>query len=134
VETVIVLALMGVLALVAVPRVRDWQDRLAVDRATAEVMAFYSRARIAGVMRAAAVEVVFRGDTLVARLRWGRDSLTLGMPGPTRRRVTLAASRSRIRLQANGVGWGAANTKLVLRRGAAAESLTTSRLGRLKRW
>jgi hypothetical protein len=39
-----------------------------------------------------------------------------------------------IRVGPNGIGWGAANTQLILRRGAAAESLTTSRLGRLKWW
>ncbi len=55
-------------------------------------------------------------------------------PGPARHGVTLTASRSVIRIYSNGMGLGAANTKLVVRRGAAAESLTTSRLGRLKRW
>jgi hypothetical protein len=48
--------------------------------------------------------------------------------------VSFRASRPVIRLYPNGFGLGAANTKIVLERGAAAESLTTSRLGRLKRW
>jgi hypothetical protein len=46
----------------------------------------------------------------------------------------MRVSRPVIRLSPVGLGLGGSNTKVVLYRGAAAESLTTSRLGRLKRW
>jgi hypothetical protein len=62
------------------------------------------------------------------------DSTFLVRPGPARHGVVLLASRAVIRLDPTGLGFGAANSTLVLRRGAVAESLTTSRLGRLKRW
>ena len=48
--------------------------------------------------------------------------------------VALEASRAEIRLYPNGLGLGAANTKLVFRRGEAADSITISRLGRIRRW
>jgi hypothetical protein len=48
--------------------------------------------------------------------------------------VGLDASRAVIRIDPTGLGYGAANSTIVLQRGAVAESLTTSRLGRLKRW
>ncbi len=79
------------------------------------------------------VRVEFATDTLRARTE-ANDSTVLALPGPARYGVVLEASRRVIDLAPNGLGWGAANTKIVLRRGAAAESLTTSRVGRLKRW
>jgi hypothetical protein len=97
-------------------------------------MSFYHHARYAGMMRAARVRMQFAPDTLQAYYESLRDSLFLSVPGPAARGVAMRASRSVIRIQANGIGWGAANTKIVLRRGSAAESLTTSRLGRLKWW
>jgi len=33
-----------------------------------------------------------------------------------------------------GIGWGASNTTVVLRRGTRVEKITLSRIGRVKRW
>ena len=128
------IAIVGTLLVVAMPHVDRWQDRLATHRAATELMSFYHHARYAGMMRAARVRMQFAPDTLQAYYESLRDSLFLSVPGPAARGVAMRASRSVIRIQANGIGWGAANTKIVLQRGSAAESLTTSRLGRLKWW
>ncbi len=134
IELIVVLAILGVIVGLAVPRVAGWADRLAVLRAADEVMAFYHRARFAAVFRSTRVRIAFAGDSISATAEGDSDSLLFWMRGPNRSGVALRASRSVIRLYPNGLGLGAANTKLVLRRGAAAESLTVSRLGRLKRW
>ena len=47
--------------------------------------------------------------------------------------VTLATTRDSISFDVRGLGFGAANLTLVARRGAAADTLVVSRLGRL-RW
>lgn len=134
VEIVVVLALIGVLAGISAPRVGAYADWLAVRRAEDEAAAFYGRTRISAVYRARRVRVVFGDDSLIAVVEGTTDSVIWAVPGPARHGVALYASRREIRLHPNGIGLGAANTKLVFRRRAAADSLTISRLGRLRRW
>ena len=85
-------------------------------------------------MRAERVRLRFTGDSLTATFEGVRDSTFIARAGPARHGVTLTATRPEIRFYPNGMGFGAANTKIILRRGDAVDSLTTSRLGRLKRW
>jgi hypothetical protein len=88
--------------------------------------AFYELARLEAIYRAARVRLEFGAESL-------RAILVLARTGPSRHGVGLSASRYVIRIHPNGLGFGGANTTLVLRRGSVRESLTTSRLGRL-RW
>jgi prepilin-type N-terminal cleavage/methylation domain-containing protein len=134
IEMAIVLVVVGVMTALAAPRIAGYVDQLAVKRAEAETAAFYNRVRIAAVYRAARVRIGFSGDSLVAVAEGASDSIVGNIRGPTRFGVTLTASRPEIRLYPNGLGLGAANTKLVFRRGGAADSLTISRLGRIRRW
>lgn len=133
-EVLSALALAAVLALLAAPRLGGVLDRLATHRAASDVAAFYTRGRFAAIFRSQRVRLEFAAGSLRAVQEGSADSTLFVVPGPARHGVSLTVSRRAIRVGPNGIGWGAANTKLVLRRGAAAESLTTSRLGRLKRW
>lgn len=129
-----VLAIIGVLSALALPRTAGWLDRIAVSRAGGEIAAFYQTARFGAIFRSQRVRLELGPDSLRAVFEGPADSVFLRWPGPARHRVGLTVTRATIRIQSNGLGLGAANTKVVLRRGMAAESLTTSRLGRLKRW
>ena len=133
IELIVVMTLIGLVAL-GLPRFLRWADRFAVIRATQDIENFYSRARFSAVYHNRRVRIVFHQDSLTATAEGDQDSILLRQIGPGGRSVRLKASREVIRLYPNGLGLGGANTKLVLRRGAAAESLTISRLGRLKRW
>ncbi len=133
-EVVAVLAIVGIVMAIAAPSVATWKDKLAVERATGEVVSFYWQARTSALFRGTRVRLEFGVDSLQASFEGVTDSVFLTRPGPSRHGVSLRVSRPVIRVYPNGFGLGAANTKLVLWRGAAAESLTTSRLGRLKRW
>jgi prepilin-type N-terminal cleavage/methylation domain-containing protein len=133
-ELAVVLAIAGVLSVLAFPRAAEWLDRIAVSRAAGEVAAFYQTARFAAIFRAQRVRLEVSGDSLRATFEGAADSLFLRWPGPRRHGVRLTATRAVIRVSPNGLGWGVANTTIVLAKGAAAESLTTSRLGRLRRW
>ncbi len=134
IEMLAVLALLTILAALSLPRLAGWTDRRAVRQAAGEVASFYGRARMAAVFSGRHVRVEFAADSLRAVSREADDSTFLSLPGPARHGVALDATRAAIDVAPNGLGWGAANTKIVLSRGAASESLTTSRLGRLKRW
>lgn len=133
-EVLIAITLMAIVTAAALPRWSRVQDRLAVARASSRAASFYHVARYAAIMRAQRVRLEFGATELRAVYEGVRDSVFLRWPGPAQDGVALAVSRPVIRIAANGLGHGAANTRLILRRGAAADTLTTSRLGRLKRW
>ncbi len=134
VELTIVLGIIGALAALSLPKLGGTLDRIAVSRATREAMTFYQRARMAAIFQSQRVRLEFAEDSLRASFEGPKDSTFMVWPGPGRHKVKLSTSRAVIRIHPTGIGWGAANTKLVFRRGAAAESITTSRVGRLKRW
>ena len=134
VELVIVILILGVLTSLAAPKVSVWSDRLAVLRAVEQVAGFHRRARLRAVLNSTRVKVAFSAESLTAIALGPPDSTILSELGPARLGVSLTASRNSIRLYPNGLGLGAANTKIVLEKGEVAGSLTVSRLGRLKRW
>jgi Tfp pilus assembly protein FimT len=134
IELMVILGIAGIVLVLALPRWSVVRDATAVRQATLEVSTFYNVARHSAVLRARRVRVEFGTDTLRAVYEAAADSTFLVQAGPARHGVSLSASRAAIRVDPTGMGYGAANTTLVLRRGAAVESLTTSRLGRLKRW
>lgn len=133
-ELLIAIAAMAALTAITVPRFAAVRDRLATERAARDLVTFYRQARYAAIVRGSVVRMEFAPDTLRAMFEGVTDSVFLLRAGPARHGVTLTASRSLIRVYPNGFGYGAANTKLVVRRGMAAESVTTSRLGRVKKW
>lgn len=133
VEMLIVLAVMGLLASWAVPKLSAWSDWIAVETASREVAAFYSAARFAAAQRGTRIRVQFAPDSLRATFEGRRDSLFRVRAGPLSRGVSLHASQAVVRIGSSGYGWGAGNTTLVLRRGKALDSIIISRLGRV-RW
>jgi prepilin-type N-terminal cleavage/methylation domain-containing protein len=133
-ELIIALAIVGAMSALAVPRIAPWWDRMAVDRAAIELVSFYHAARFGAIQRGARVRVTFRQDSLLATFESVQDSTFIRRAGPARHGVKLRVTRGEVRFYANGTAAGAGNTKLVLSRGAAVDSITTSRLGRLKRW
>jgi len=133
VEVALVLALSAILGMMLVPSFARWADRLAVWSAANDVEAFYHAARLGAITQGGTVRLELTPDRLRAVLESEADSVLLAWPGPSERGVSLVTSRPLIRLSSNGLGLGAANTKWLLLRGTAGESLTVSRLGRLKR-
>jgi prepilin-type N-terminal cleavage/methylation domain-containing protein len=134
VELVVALGVAGVLLAFAMPPFLRVRDGLAVRQAALEVSTFYQAARHSAIRRATRVRIEFGGDSLRGVYEGITDSVFRAQPGPARHAVAFSASRTVVRIDANGLGFGAANTTIVLRRGAVTESLTTSRMGRLKRW
>jgi prepilin-type N-terminal cleavage/methylation domain-containing protein len=134
IELVATMTVAGILLALAVPRWAQFEDGVAVRQAALEVATFYQAARHAAIRRATRVRIELQRDSLRAVFEGATDSTFLVWAGPSRHGVGLDATRAVIRLNPTGLGYGAANSTIVLQRGAVAESLTTSRLGRLKRW
>jgi prepilin-type N-terminal cleavage/methylation domain-containing protein len=132
-EIAIVVVIVGILAALGAPRFGKVLDQLAVARSMQETMAFYRSARFAAIVSGKFVRIEFSADSLVGVFEGQPDTVFMRVAGPAVHAVSLTVSRATIRISATGLGYGAANTKLVFRRRTAADSLATSRLGRVRR-
>lgn len=133
IELVTVCVIVGILMAVGTPTVVTVLDRMAVARAMNETTSFYRTARLAAVLHGRPVRMEFSPNRLRAVFEGSQDSTFLVLSGPATHGVNSRVTRAVVRVQPTGLGFGGANTKVVLWRGAAADSLATSRLGRIRR-
>src|SRR3972149_10636316 len=110
----------GALSAMAFPRAARWLAGIAVSRAAGEIASFYQTARFKAIFRSQRVRLEFGQDTLRAVFEGPSDSVFLRWAGPARHGVSLVPTRPVIRAQPNGLGLGAAHTKVVLKEGVAA--------------
>jgi prepilin-type N-terminal cleavage/methylation domain-containing protein len=135
VEVVIVLLIVAVVAAVGLPSLRPYVDRIATDQAAREITTAIAVGRHGAVMQATRARVTIAADTLrVDRLKAEEWEPFWRRPGPADHRVLLEVSNPVVVFGPTGLGWAASNTKVVLRRGSQVETITVSRLGRVKRW
>jgi type II secretory pathway pseudopilin PulG len=132
IELMLALVLVGILTTIAAPRLIAAIDRLSVRSASQDVVLALAAARATATRRgdyvsfladprAGSVRVSCGAETLFARdLLHGHG-------------VQLEASRESVTFAPTGLGWGAANTTLVVSRGGYADTVVTSRLGRVRR-
>ncbi len=131
VELALTLVLLGILTAFAVPRGAALVDSFGVRGASQDVVLALAAARAAATQRGdyttfvadprgGRVAVVSAGDTI-----FGRDVARM-------RGVRLQATRESVTFAPTGLGWGAANTTIVVSRGARADTIVTSRLGRIR--
>ena len=130
-ELVVVMAIVGILAAVAVLRAGAYLDAIAVRSAAAEITAACAAARSAALSRSAHAAIRF--DTAGARVvvHAGRDTI-VSRDLAALYRVALTATRDSIAFNPIGLGYGAANARIVVRRGASADTVWVSRLGRVR--
>jgi Tfp pilus assembly protein FimT len=134
-ELTSVILILGVMASVAVPPARRFVDRASVAAAADRYSAAHELTRHTAIARGrlARYEVDRGALRLTLSLRNPRgtwDTLRLFHLGE----VQLTVSQPTVTFNPLGIGSGASNTTVVLSRGAAAETLTVSRTGRLRRW
>jgi prepilin-type N-terminal cleavage/methylation domain-containing protein len=131
VELMLVVTIIGLVTLIAIRQTQLYLDRVAARNAVAEAASVVERARDEAAAHRTVVSL--RIDTMSA-------TLLLRAPGaaPTRyplgqaHGVVLSTTRDSIAFDVRGLGYGAANLTLVARRGAAADTLVVSRLGRTR--
>lgn len=135
IELAVSLTVAALVLALGLPRLSGFLDWVAADRAAREVTTALAVARAAAVMWGTRARVTIAGDSLRID-RWeGSDWRPYQRwPGPLTQGVTLEVSNPEVVFGPTGMGWGASNTRVTLRRGSHAETITTSRLGRVKRW
>jgi prepilin-type N-terminal cleavage/methylation domain-containing protein len=134
VELLVVLMILTVAVSLGVPRVGSALDRIATDGAARDITTALATTRAAAVLQGTRARLRIAADSL----RIDREG-ALGWepyarwPGPSASGVSLQVSNPEIVFGPLGLGWGLANTRVELRRGSQIETITTSRLGRVKR-
>ena len=131
-ELLLVVTIIGVLTGVAIPRTRYALDRIAVSNSASDATALLELARHLAMTRGERLSVDIDSAPARLTLRAGVDTI--------RRRdekaihgVRFAPSRSPVVFSQLGIGLGVSNLTLVVTRGSAAETVTVSRLGRVRR-
>jgi len=133
-ELTTVTLIIGVLASMVAPPVHRYLDRAAVAGAAERFAAVHAVARQTAILkgRLARYEVDRGANSLTLALRTPQgmwDTLRAFSLGEVR----LTVSQPTVTFSPLGVGYGASNTTVIFSRGAAAETLTVSRTGRLRR-
>jgi len=135
VELAIVLLIVALLAAVGVPRLGPFLDRIATDHAAREITTALAMARHGAVLQGMRARLTIAADSLrIDRLEPGGWMPWRRRPGPAALAVEMEVSNPVIVFGPTGVAWGASNTRVVLRRGSQVETITVSRVGRVKRW
>lgn len=130
-ELVIVLSISGLLMAIAIPRAQLMLDRVAVRAAAGDVLATLSTARILALAGNAAVAVDIDSVTGTLRVRRGSEVLLSRGIGQAHG-VRVGRTRDSLTYDPRGLGRGAANLSIIIRRRAAAETVFVSRLGRAR--
>jgi len=134
-ELMVVVAIAAALMALGFPRAARLMDWIKTERAVRDVLTALAIGRNGAVLQSTRARLTIATDTLrIDRLGaqgwepWWRT------PGPSRHGVALETSNPVVIFGPTGMGWGASNTTVVLRRGSQAETITMSRVGRVKRW
>jgi prepilin-type N-terminal cleavage/methylation domain-containing protein len=134
-ELAVVLAILAIVTAITLPRLRGLLDWIAVNTAAQDVTTAVAVTRYTAIMQGGRRRLVIARDSLRID-RWSGDSWVPHerWPGPDRHGVALEVSNPVVVFDPIGLAWGLSNTKVVLRRGVRSETITLSRLGRVRRW
>ena len=131
VELLLVVMIAGIVMAIAVPRGLSMLDRIAVHSAAGDVHATLSLARSLARSGNAAVAIDVDSASGILRVRRGVEILMSRNIGHAHG-VRLDRTRDSLTYDARGLGRGAANLSVIIRRRSASETVFVSRLGRVR--
>ncbi len=125
------LTILSTIIAIATPPITHARDRATVRAAATTLRATLSSARDAALTRGAAALAIVDATIPAITVVVNRDTvLRHFLTGDFRSR--LSASRDTIRFGPTGRAFGVSNSTLILRTGSAAETVTVSRVGRVR--
>ena len=131
-ELIVVLGIGGILMTIAIPRAARFLDAIRVRSATQEIMSAFVTARHHAIARARYASVLIDAEEGRIEVR-SEDKRVLVRDLRLGYGVTLTATRDSMSYSPVGLGYGAANLKVVVARGAASDTVVLSRVGRIRR-
>jgi prepilin-type N-terminal cleavage/methylation domain-containing protein len=131
IELTVTLCILSILSAIAIPWAGNILDRVQVMSAAMDIESLFSAARHIAIARAAHATVDI--DTIARSIdvSVGSDTVRKREIG-TAHGVRLSATRTRMSYSATGIGYGAANLSVVVRRNRAVDTVFVSRLGRVR--
>jgi len=134
-ELIVVVVIAAVLMAFWLPRAARLMDWIETERAVRDLTTAFAVGRNGAVLQSTRARITIAPDTLrIDRLGLRGWQAWWRTPGPSSHGVTLATSNAVVIFGPTGMGWGVSNTTVVLRRGSQAETVTLSRVGRVKHW
>ena len=130
-EMLIVLTLIAVVMAIAIPKATASLDRLSVRAAAGEVRATLNYARMLAMAGGLSVAVDVDSSAGTLRVRRGDERILARAVGPAHG-VRLRQTRDSLTYDPRGLGRGAANLSILVRRGVSVETVFVSRLGRVR--
>ena len=130
-ELILVLAILGLLTGIAVPRFARLADSLAVQRAALELVSAHNRARMSAVLRGRPLELTIRADLLAIRFPGAPENVWQAL-GPAAQGVAMTGPTHPVTFSPVGITVGLSNGSYRLSRGAATRTVIVSRLGRVR--
>ena len=135
VELIVALAIVSVVTGLLARRAIAWLDWIAVEEAAQDVTMALSATRNRAVVSGVRTRLEIESDSLrLSELHEGAWRASGGWLGPAQFGVNVAVSTKQIAFDPLGLGVGPSNTRVELTRGFHSATITTSRLGRVKRW
>jgi len=131
-EVIVVLTVTGVLLAMAVPRFAELRDRQAVRAAVDELGGAFQTARAAAIARREMIAVALDTARGVVEVRSSGAVIVRRALGSVYG-IALVSNRDSAVYDPRGLGYGVTNLTAIVRRGAMVDTLTMSRLGRV-RW
>lgn len=130
-EIAVTLAIVGVLTAIAMPTAGKLLDRIEVHGAVMDIESMFSAARHVAIGRSTQASIDIDPSAGSISLSVGSDTLRR-RDVSTEHSVQLTATRVHMSYAATGIGYGAANLSVVVRRNAAVDTVVVSRLGRVR--
>lgn len=131
IELTVTLCILSILSAIAIPWAGKVLDRVKVRSAAVEIESLFSAARHIAIARAAQATVEIDPVAQSINVSVGSDTVRKRNIGAAHD-VLLSASRARMSYSATGMGYGAANLSVVVRRNSAVDTVFVSRLGRVR--
>lgn len=128
-EVIVVCAIIGIIASIAAPRITHTLDSMAVEGAAREVVNGFALGRLAA-LRYRGADV--RLDTASVSVQAG-GHVVYERNVVSNHGVRLRSNTALVRYAATGLATGVSNGTVVISKGASADTIVISRLGRVRR-
>ena len=131
IELTVTFCILSILSAIAIPWAGRVLDSVRVRSAGVEIESLFSAARHIAIARAAQATVDIDTAAQSMRVSVGGDIVRRRDIG-TAHDVRISANRVRLSYSATGMGYGAANLSVDVRRNASVDTVFVSRLGRVR--